>query len=74
MTTGLIANGRLIAASISQLPFHLWRTRSSEQMTPKIVFSGTAIATVIRVSFSAWRPSAEVIASNGAASPSSKVL
>jgi len=74
MTTGLIANGRLITASISQLPLHLWRTRSSEQTTPKTVFSGTAIATVIRVSFNACRPSGEVIASHGGARPFSKVL
>ncbi len=60
--------------SITGLPFQRWRTRSSAQPTPKIVFSGTAIATMIRVSFSAWSPSGEVIASSGGPIPSSKVL
>ena len=69
MTTGEIANGRLMTASITALPFHLWRTSSSAQPTPKIVFSGTAIATISRVSFSACRPSGEVIASSGGAEP-----
>ena len=69
MTTGEIAKGRLMIASITALPFHLWRTSSSAQPTPKIVFSGTAIATMSRVSFSACRPFGEVIASIGGADP-----
>ncbi len=61
-------------ASITAFPFHLWRTSRSAQTTPKIVFSGTAIATMISVSFSACSPSGEVIASSGGEIPSSKVL
>jgi hypothetical protein len=61
-------------ASIAPLPFHLWRTSSRAQPIPKIVLIGTAIATMTRVSFSACRPSGEVIASIGGPIPSSKVL
>ncbi len=63
-----------MTASITGFAFDLWRTSSSAQTTPKIVFSGTAIATISRVSFSACRPSGEVIASSGGPIPSSKVL
>ena len=63
-----------MTASITALPFQRWRTSSSAQPTPKTVLSGTAIATISRVSFSACRPSGEVIASSGGARPCSKVL
>ena len=70
MTTGESAKGRLMTASIrSACRCHLWRTRSSAQPTPKTVLSGTAIATISRVSLSACRPSGEVIASIGGAEP-----
>ena len=69
MTTGETANGRLMIASITGFAFDLRRTRSSAQPTPKIVLSGTAITTISSVSFSACRPSGEVIASSGGSDP-----
>ena len=56
------------------LPFHLWRTSSSAQPTPKTVLSGTATATISSVSQIAWSASGEVIASSGGPIPCSKVL
>ena len=61
-------------ASITALPFHLWRTSSSAQPTPKTVLRGTATATIRRVSWIEWSASGEVIASSGGPSPCSKVL
>ncbi len=63
-----------MTASMKGFAFDLWRTSSSAQPIPKTVLSGTAITTISRVSFSAWRPSGEVIASIGGLIPSSKVL
>src|SRR6476620_557872 len=65
MTIGERANGRLITASITALPFHLWRTRRIAQTTPKMVLRGTAMATIRRLSFRACRPFSEVAASIG---------
>ena len=53
MTTGEIANGMSTSVLSSALPRNFWRTSTIAASTPKIVFSGTAIATVISVSFSA---------------------
>ena len=69
MTIGESAKGRSMTASISALPFQLWRTSRIAQGTPKTVFSGTAIATISRLSFSACRPFGEVIASSGGHDP-----
>ena len=60
--------------SITALPRHLWRTSSSAQPTPKRVLSGTATATIKRVSQIACSASGEVIASIGGPIPCSKVF
>ena len=50
MTTGEIAKGRSISAFRNHLPLNLSRTSTRAQATPKIVFSGTATATITSVS------------------------
>ena len=60
-------------ASMTAFQRDLWRTSSSAQPTPKIVFSGTAIATISSVSFSACDRSGVVIASSGGPIPSLNV-
>ncbi len=48
-TTGDTANGRSIAAFRSARPRKRWRTITSAAITPKIVLSGTATATITNV-------------------------
>ena len=73
MTTGEIANGMSINAFRNALPRNFWRTRTSAVRTPNTVLIGTAISTVMIVSFRAWRPASLVTASNDSMKPSSKV-
>ena len=74
MTTGETAKGRSISELMIALPRKFCRTSISAQMTPKIVFSGTAMPTQRIVSQKACRPSGLVIASSGSLMPFSKVL
>ena len=48
-TTGDSASGRSTRAFMTPLPGKRWRTIASAQMTPKIVFAGTAIAAISTV-------------------------
>ena len=63
MTTGETANGRSMSASSSALPRKRPRTSASAAITPKIVFSGTAIAATSIVSQNAWIAAGVVIES-----------
>ncbi len=73
ITTGEIANGMSTSVFSIALPRKFWRTRTIAARTPKIVFSGTAIATVISVSFSAASPFSLKTASNDSTKPASNV-
>lgn len=59
-------------ASSNQAPGKRWRDRMSDTPTPKMVLSGTAMATTMRVSSNAWRPSGVVKASHADPSPGEK--
>ncbi len=72
ITTGETAKGRSMAAFSNAFPRKVWRTRTSAQSTPKIVFSGTAIATISSVSQKACWASGVVIDSQNALTPCSK--
>ena len=54
MTTGEIANGMSISGFRIALPRNFWRTRTIAARIPNAVLSGTAMTTVINVSFKAW--------------------
>ena len=61
-------------APISHLPRMLLRTNRCAQAMPKMVFKGTAIATVSKVILKAWTASGLVIWVKTSPMPSSKVL
>ncbi len=71
--TGEIANGRSTIADTSVLPRQRPRTSASARPTPKTVFSGTAIATIMQVSQNACWASGVVTASKAAPTPCSNV-
>ena len=74
MTTGEIANGMSTSVLRKRLAAEVLANQDdARRATPKIVFSGTAIATVIRVSFRAWRPFSLNTASNDSTKPASNV-
>ena len=50
MMTGEMARGMSISASSNQAPGKRWRARMSDTPTPKMVLSGTAMATTMSVS------------------------
>ena len=65
MTTGEIANGRSMTASQRPtLPRKRPRTSASAVITPKTVFSGTAISAISTVSQNAWMAAGVVIESH----------
>jgi hypothetical protein len=72
-TTGDTAKGRSTIALTSVLPRQRRRTSASARPTPKIVFSGTAIATIVHVSQNACCAAGVVTASHAGASPCSNV-
>ena len=74
MTTGEIANGRSINASIRRRPGKRPRTSASAIRIPKIAFSGTAIAVTWTVSQKACTAAGVVIEAQTSLSPGSKVL
>ena len=73
MTTGDSAKGRLMTASTKALPRKRPRTSASAVMTPKIVFSGTAMSAISIVSQKAWTAAGVVIDCHTGIRPCSKV-
>ena len=74
MTTGETRNGRSISASSTVAARPRRRTSTSAQPTPKIVFSGTAIAAISSDSHSALIAAGVVIQSQATVQPCWKVL
>src|SRR5512142_1552480 len=68
-TTGDTAKGRSMSAERSALPGNSRRTMTSAIVMPKIVFKGTAISAISRVSLSAATASRAVIASHTGPTP-----
>ena len=73
MTTGESAKGRRIKASTKALPRKRPRTSASAAITPKIVFSGTAMSAISSVSQNAWTAAGVVIDCHTGSRPCSKV-
>ena len=73
MTTGDSAKGRLMTASTKALPRKRPRTSASAVITPKIVFSGTAMSAISSVSQKACTAAGVVIDCHTGARPCSKV-
>ena len=67
--TGEMASGTSTSASSNQAPGKRWRARMSETPTPKMVLSGTAMATTSSVSQSACSASGAVRASHAVPRP-----
>ena len=73
-TTGESASGRSMKALRRPLPQKRLRTIASAHTIPNTVFTGTAMAVMIRVSLKALSVSGVDSASHAGAKPSSKVL